>query len=120
MAGVLIGAGPAQAEVEEGHYVIEYLGYGVIPGPESNVTVIGNQFQQDFFGFGPQNVNPYTIVSTPDGGIGALGADPVSQWMARVELHKTPTGYSGTTYELGLPIGSIVMTKTPRLANQPR
>ncbi len=38
--------------------------YGVVPTPESNARVIGNTYQQDYYGVGPANVYQYSIRPT--------------------------------------------------------
>ncbi|NLE78443.1 MAG: hypothetical protein GX610_02505 [Rhodococcus sp.] len=119
LVGLAMGSGVANAEIEPGHYVGQAFIYGFIPTPESNINVIGNQFQQDYYGLGPQNLISQAITPTPDGGIASLGGDPVTQWFGRYEFHKTPTGYHGTMISWGIPYGTYVLTETPRLANQP-
>lgn len=120
VVGVVMGAGPAQAQVDEGHYVGQRFAYGVIPTPEFNVNIVGNQFQQDYYGLGPQNLGTSVIAPTADGGNAGVGADPVSQWFGHYELHKTATGYEGTEWSWGLPLGKVVLEATPRRANTPR
>lgn len=120
LVGLVVSPATAQAEIEPGHYVAQQMMYGFIPMPESNVTVVGNQLQQDYYGLGPHNLMSKPITPTPDGGIISFGSDPVSQWFARFELHKTPTGYYGTMISWGVPIGNYILTDTPRRANQPR
>lgn len=121
VVGVVMGAGPAQAQVDDGHYVGQNLIYGVIPTPEYNARVAGNLYHQDFYGLGPESPFAMGVTPTPDGGNIAWGSDPVSHWFNHFEVHKTPTGYYGTQYEYGqIPIGNIILTDTPRRANQPR
>lgn len=50
--GLALGAGHAEAKIEPGHYKHQYMLYGVIPTPETNVVVIGNTAYTDFFGLG--------------------------------------------------------------------
>lgn len=122
---VCAGAGAAQASppappIAPGHYVMQTMSYGVIPTPESNATVVGNRLTFDYLGLGPQGF-PWIITPIPGGAAIRYGADPVTQWMTHWEVHKTPTGYYGTQYEDGqIPIANIILTKTNRIANQPR
>ncbi|NLE78449.1 MAG: hypothetical protein GX610_02535 [Rhodococcus sp.] len=118
LAGVVMGSGVAQAEIAPGNYVSQDLLYGFLPMPESNVTVVGNQYLSDFYGLGPV-LAEYFISPTPNGGIIHSGSDPVSQWMIRREVTKTPTGYYGTYIQYGVPMGNFILTETPRRANQP-
>ena len=119
LVGLVMGSGVANAEIEPGHYVGQAMMYGFIPLPEMNVTVVGNQWQQDVYGLGPTLPAAVAIMPTPDGGIMASGSDPFSQWFFRYELHKTPTGYFGPVFMYGVPMGNFVLTETPRRANQP-
>lgn len=121
LVGLFLGSATAQAQIDPGHYVGQGLTYGFVPTPEMNINVVGNQYQQDYYGLGPQNLMTSSITPTGDGGVvSPFGTDPVSQWFNRFEFHKTPTGYYGTQYAYGVPFGNYVLTETPRLANQPR
>lgn len=119
LVGLVVSPATAQAEIEPGHYVAQALYYGFMPMPEFNVTVVGNDFQRDFYGLGPVQSGGSTITPTPDGGIIPIGSDPVSRWLIRYELHETPTGYFGTLIQYGVPMGNFILTDTPRRANQP-
>lgn len=120
LVGLVLGSATAQAQIEPGHYAGQGLIYGFVPTPEYNVSVVGNQFQADYYGLGQQNLTTQSITPTGDGGITSIGTDPVSQWFGRTEFHKTPTGYYGTMYNAGVPIGNVILTETARVPNQPR
>lgn len=120
--GLGLGAGHAEAKIEPGHYVLQDVGYGFIPYPESNARVRGNTITQDYYGLGPDTQFPSYVVPTRNGGnVSAYGTSREAQWLQRVEYRKTRGGYAGTSYIYGgIPIGTTYLKDVPRRANQPR
>lgn len=119
--GGMAHAAPPAPPIVPGHYVFHTWGGGFIPSPEANVMIVGNRFEQDAAGMGPQNFTTWIISPMPGGATVQFGVDSVSQWLQHYELHPTPTGYAGTIYTYGeIPVGNITLTRTERRANQPR
>ena len=122
VAGIALGAGPASAKIDPGQYTSQQLIYGFIPTPQSNVRIVGNSYQTDYYGLGPQNLSVSTIVPTRDGGkVVGIPNEPVTEWLGHWEFHKTRDGYRGTNYIFGqIPIGDFILKKSPPRANMPR
>lgn len=120
--GMAFGAGHADAKINSAEYRSQTLVYGFIPTPESNVRVVGNTMYSDYYGLGPQNLTTQWIVPTKHGGnASAYGTSPIGQWFTRTEFQKSRGGYFGTTYIYGgIPIGNILLMKSPPRANMPR
>lgn len=113
--GLAVGAGESAAEIKPGQYKHQQLIYGVIPTPESNARVIGNGIYTDYYGIGPWNLIRQQIQPTKNGGVVSQTADPIVQWVGRVEYRRTKNGYVGTTYVYGgIPIGDVLLKEQPR------
>ncbi|WP_210754540.1 hypothetical protein [Gordonia paraffinivorans] len=112
--GLVAGAGDSDAKINEGNYKHQLLMYGVVPTPESNARVIGNTYQQDCYGIGSKNVYQYSIRPTKDGGVASYSSHPAVEWYYRTEYHRTKNGYVGTTYNFGVPIGTMLLKEQPK------
>ncbi|MEE4023885.1 hypothetical protein V1Y59_12430 [Gordonia sp. PKS22-38] len=110
--GISLGAGNAEAKIEPGQYKSQYLIYGFIPTPESNVRVIGNRMYQDYYGIGPWNLSSLQIMPTERGGIVSNSDHPAVVWLGHHEMNKSRNGYWGTTYSYGkIPFGNAMLKK---------
>ncbi|MBA5846288.1 hypothetical protein [Gordonia amicalis] len=112
--GLVAGAGDSDAKIKEGRYKHQLLMYGVVPTPESNARVIGNTYQQDYYGVGPANVYQYSIRPTKNGGVASYSSHPAVEWYYRTEYRRTKNGYVGTTYNFGVPIGNMLLKAQPK------
>ncbi|WP_258307122.1 hypothetical protein [Gordonia paraffinivorans] len=112
--GLAVGAGDSGAEIKAGNYKNQRLIYGFVPTPESNVRVVGNTYQQDYYTLGPQNLMQYQVRQTKNGGVVSYSSHPVSEWFWRYEFHRTKNGYVGTEYTYGIPFGTVLLKEQPK------
>ncbi|GAB06876.1 hypothetical protein GII30_22835 [Gordonia amarae] len=113
MSGVAVGAGSAEAKIDQGRYKMQQFVYGVIPTPVANARVIGSTLFYDYWGVGPWNLYSQKIKPTRSGGMASfLTTHPASQWYSRIEFRKTRYGYKGTMYSTGsVAMGDMILRK---------
>lgn len=107
--GLVAGAGDSEAKIKSGNYKQQMLMYGFIPSPESNARIVGNTYQQDWYGLGPQNLTQYPIRQTKNGGVVSLAPHPIVEWYWRVDYRRTENGYVGTQYSMGVPLADVLL-----------